>query len=49
MGKQKKYKIVLEVVTDEEIESVEDLLSGAWIYDNMFLGAVTKEKLSEIK
>lgn len=44
-----RYKLTLEIEIDEkESLNVEDLLSGAWIYDNMFGGAVIKGDIREL-
>ena len=49
--KIKRYRVEIEFETEEEIgttkEDLDGLLDGSWLYDNGFMGAVTKCKLKK--
>ncbi len=44
-----KYKLELEIETEEELEDVEELLKGCWLYDSDFRGAITNSELKLIQ
>jgi len=44
----KKYRIILEIESDEECD-VETLLEGSWLFDDMFNGCIIKQKLEKLK
>ena len=44
-----KYRISIEVECDEEIERIDDVLEGSWLYNDDFRGAITKKDLKVLK
>ena len=51
--KHKKFRIEIEFVTEEDggtkEEDIDSLLEGCWLYDDGFMGAITKKKIKKIK
>ena len=44
----KKYKIVLNIECEDEIEDLDDILDGSWLYED-FEGAIIKSNIKEVK
>lgn len=44
----REFKLIIEIATEENIEGIDELLKGSWLYNDEFRGAITKSYLYEL-